>query len=524
MAISPETIEEVQRTANVYDVISDYLDLKRVGSSYSALCPFHTEKTPSFYVSPEKNIWKCFGCGKGGDAVKFVMEYEGLSFTDAIIKLAEKYGIDIRYTDGTKDNQKLKGLFSVSRKITDFYKECLKKSPEGKKYLFDKREISFETAKTFELGYSPENTVELVKFCEKEGISVEQLKDIGIIVEKDGKLKDRFSGRVVFPIKDIRGRVVAFGGRKIRESASPKYINSPETDLYKKREVLYGLFEAKEYIREKKTVVIVEGYMDVLSLHQIGIRNTVATLGTSPTKYHAKQIKKFANQVILMFDSDKAGKKAAISAAKIFLLEDVDVKYAPLPKGEDPDSIAKRGYKYAKKFIEESQDIFLFLIDRIKETEEKDVKDENLLKKRYRLINLYLDLLGHIKNTAKRVVYHKTLSEVTGLPVESLTFKEVRSVDSENYEEDKNLSLREKIVLKSLLHNKEEILNFIDDFSKISDSGYFLHLVDLILNGNISEEEYRMIDSFNVRYDLDIALETISIMKKLHHKKNISVF
>ncbi len=524
MAISPETIEEVIKTANVYDVVSDYLDLKRVGSSYTTLCPFHAEKTPSFYVSPEKNIWKCFGCGKGGDSVKFVMDYEGLSFTEAILKLAEKYGIEIRYTDGTKDSQRLKGLFNVSRKIADFYKQSLKNSPEAKNYLFNRRNLSFDTAKLFEIGYSPEDVNELLSFCKRENISLEDLKNIGVLVEKEGKLRDRFSGRVIFPIKDIRGRVVAFGGRKIKDFQNPKYINSPETELYRKREVLYGLYEAKNYIREKKKVIVVEGYLDVLSLYQIGIRNVVATLGTSLSKYHAKQLKKFAEEVVLMFDSDDAGKKAVISASKVFLLEDIDVKYIPLPEGEDPDSIARKGYNETKRFMENAEDIFIFLLNRIKETEKSDIKDENLLKKRYKLINLYLDLLGHVRNTAKRVVYHKALSDVTGLPIESLTFKEVQVQQGEDDLENKELTLREKIVLKALLYHKEDILKFVEDFSKISDSGYFLHLVDLILNGKLSEDEYKMIDSFNVKYDLNTAVESINLMKRLHYKKSISVF
>ena len=522
MAISPQTIEEVQKTANVYDVISEYLDLKRVGSSYSTLCPFHAEKTPSFYVSPDKNIWKCFGCGKGGDAIKFVMEYEGLSFTEAILKLAEKYSIEIKYTDGTRDSQKLKGLFNTTKKISQFYFDNLKKSYEAKNYLLNERQISVDTIKHFEIGYSPEDIQKLTDFCKKENISIDDLKKAGVVVENNGVLKDRFAGRIIFPIKDIRGRVVAFGGRSISPKQNPKYINSPETEIYRKREILYGLYEAKDYIRTKKQAVIVEGYMDVLSLYQIGVRNVVATLGTSLTKNHAKQLKKFVNEVILMFDSDNAGKKAAISAAKIFLLEDIDVKYAPLPEGEDPDSIAKKGIKNVHEFLKNSKDIFMFIIEKIKEIEQINEIEEDLLKKRFKLINLYLDLLGHVRNTAKRVVYHQALSDTTGIPVENLSYTEVfKESSDENEQENKNLTIREKIVLKTLLHHKEELLQYVDDFGKISDSGYFLHLIDLILNDNLTEEEYEMINSFNVKYGLDVALETINIMEKLHRKKSI---
>ncbi len=526
MGISPETIEEVQKTANVYDVISDYLDLKRTGSSYSSLCPFHAEKTPSFFVSSDKNIWKCFGCGKGGDAIKFIMEYEGLSFTEAIIKLAEKYGIEIKYTDGTKDSAVLKGLFKVAEKISEFYFNQLKKSYEAKDYLLNKRNLSAEVIKQFQLGYCPENIEKLLEFCKKENISLEDLEKIGVLTKKDGKLRDIFSGRIIFPIRDIRGRVVAFGGRAIKENQNPKYINSPETQLYKKREVLYGLYEARDYIREAKTAILVEGYVDVLSLYQIGIKNVVAPLGTSLTKEHAKQIKKFANKVILMFDSDKAGKKAVISASKVFLSYDVDVFYARIEDGKDADQLAQGGYKLVQNTINNAKDIFLFLIDQLEKLNSENLqKNENLLKKRYKLINLYLELLAYVRNTAKRIVYHQALSEATGIPLEALSYDTVfeEKEDGDNLIEDK-LSIREKIVLKSLLYHKDEILKYISDFSKISDSGYFLHLVDLIINQQLSEEEKNMIESFNVKHDLDVALETIQIMEKIHRKKSVISF
>ncbi len=526
MAISPETIEEVQKTANVYDVISDYLDLKRTGSSYSTLCPFHAEKTPSFYVSPEKNIWKCFGCGKGGDSIKFIMEYEGLSFTETIIKLAEKYGIEIKYTDGTKDSQALKGLFKVAEKVAEFYFQQLKKSYEAKEYLLNKRNLSPEIVKHFQLGYSPEDINQILEYAARENISVEDLKKIGVLSEKGGKLKDVFSQRVIFPIKDARGRVVAFGGRSIKDGQNPKYINSPETDLYKKREILYGFYHARDYIREKKTAIIVEGYIDVLSMYQAGIKNVVAPLGTSLTKNQAKLVKKFANKVILLFDSDKAGKKAVISASKIFLSEDVDVYYVPLPEGEDADILAQKGYNYVAKLIKEAKDIFIFLIEQLEKLNTQNIQmNEELLKKRYRLINLYLELLSYVRSTAKRIVYHQALSQVTGIPLEALSYDVVveENKDGDAVLEEK-LSIREKILLKSLLYYKEDILNYIQDFSKISDSGYFLHLVDLIMNNQLTEEERNMIESFDVKYSPDIALETIHIMEKLHKRKSIISF
>ncbi|NPA52197.1 MAG: DNA primase [Aquificae bacterium] len=525
MAISPETIEEVQRTANIYDVVSDYLDLKRAGASYSSLCPFHAEKTPSFYISPEKNVWKCFGCGKGGDPIKFVMEYEGLSFTQTILKLAEKYGIEIKYTDGTKDSQKLKGLFNVTEKISEFYFQQLKKSFEAKNYLINKRKLSPETIKRFHLGYSPESIEELLAFCKKEDISIEDLKKVGVLSEKSEKPKDIFAGRVIFPIRDLRGRVVAFGGRAIKENQNPKYINSPQTQLYQKKDVLYGMYESRDYTREKRTAVLTEGYIDVLSMYQVGIKNVMAPLGTALTKNQAKQIKRFAKKVVLMFDADKAGKKAVISAAKVLLSEDIDVLYAPLPEGEDADGLAKKGYKAIHSILNEKRDIFIFLIEQLEKLNTESTENhEDLLKKRYKLINLYLELLAYVKNTAKRIVYHQALSQVTGLPLEALSFSIVKENKSEDKVIDSKLSLREKIVLKALIHHKDELLEFVDDFSKISSSGYFLHLTDLILNNQLSQEEKQMIENFDVPHDINVALEAIQIMENLQRKKSILSF
>ncbi|WP_457638714.1 DNA primase [Persephonella sp.] len=509
MAISQETIEEVLRVSNVYDVISEYIPLEKAGSNYRALCPFHSEKTPSFMVSPQKNIFKCFGCGKSGSALTFLMEYEGLSFGEAVLKLAEKYNIPVKFIkDGEKTLEKTE-LFKITEKIKNFYIESLKNSSEAKSYL-SKRELTPSTIEKFELGYSPPYSDRLKKFIEKEGISIQQLKKIGLVSTTDSSdFYDKFRGRVIFPIKDHRGRVVAFGGRSI-DGREPKYLNSPETEIYSKSKVLYGFFEAKEHLREKKEAVVVEGYMDLLSLHQTGIKNVVATLGTAMTPQHGKLLSRFVNRVILMFDADSAGKKAVIRAAKVLLPYRIEVFYCPLEKGKDPDDVAKEGRDKVEKLLKNSQEFLSFLIDR--------VRNQKDLKKRKETIDLFLDILSYLPDKFQQGLYIKELSEATGIPVELFELKERKAPLQEEESLDiKKLSFNEKLVLKGLLEFKDELLSRFDKFDKISGSAYFLYLLDEILKNGDSEEleEVR-------RLDIPVNIEAVLNALDMLHSKWLS--
>ena len=515
MAIAPETIEEVKRTANVYDVISEYITLERTGSNYRALCPFHSEKTPSFMVSPQKNIFKCFGCGISGDAIKFVMEYEGLNFSDAIVKLAQKYNIPVRYIKSSENIAYLQGLYQITQKITSFYKEQLKKSEEARKYL-KQRNISSTTADFFDIGYSPENPQELLEFCKKENISLENLKEIGLItLLEDGKVLDKFRGRIIFPIKDHRGRVVAFGGRSISPEKEPKYLNSPETKIYSKSKVLYGYFEAKDYLREKKEVIIVEGYFDLISLHQIGIKNVVATLGTAFTLDHAKLLKKFVNKAILMFDSDKAGKKAAIRASQLLLSQEIEVYYADMSK-KDPDELAREGRSAVEQVIASSKDFLFFLLEKIKEEKE--------LKKKKTLIDLYLDIVSFIPEKHVKGLYLKELSKELNIPVELLEVKDREvEIQREENEFEKNLFFPEKLILKTLVFEKDNLLRIFDKFDKIEGSEYFLYLLELVLNNQLSEEELEEIKNFPVNVDINGAVEALNNLHKKWIQKQVEI-
>ena len=516
MGISPDTIEEVYKTANVYDIISDYLPLKRSGSNYLTLCPFHSEKTPSFVVSPTKNIWKCFGCGKAGDSIKFLKEYKGISFSEAVIEIANRYGITVKYTGDLKEDAEKKNLYSVLQKITDFYIENLKKSREARDYL-KKRDIFPATVEKFSIGYSPVDIHKLLKYIEKENISIEELKKAGVIVQSlNGEIKDRFKGRIIFPIKDHLGRVVAFGGRIISSvSKSPKYINSPETKLYNKSKVLYGFFEAKDYLREKKYGIIVEGYFDLISLHQVGFKNVVATLGTSLTEYHAKLLKKFVNKVVLMFDNDNAGKEAVIRASKILLSQNIEVYYSPLTD-KDPDELSKKGFKEVEKHLDNSKDIFDFLLENLKE--KKEIKDKQKITK------IYLELVSQIPDMTKVGFLINRLADETKLNKNYLsselkkiiTKNSIRREKKENLKKrQKKLSQKELIVLKALVKNREYILTRFEKFDKIIGSEYFMSLLFSILEGQTEEEEINQILSYEFPVSPEYALE---ILEEMHRK------
>ena len=518
MAILPETIEEVKSVANVYDIISEYLDLKKVGTSYSALCPFHSEKTPSFYVSPQKNIWKCFGCGKSGNAITFLVEYEGISYSQAIIKLAEKYGIPVKFSG--KDNFKEKSkLLSVLEKVAKFYKEQLKNYPKPRKYLLD-RGITPSTIDKFDIGYSPEDD-SFIKFIEKENIDKKLLVEAGIISSQDSK-KDKFTGRIIFPIKDLSGRVIAFGGRVIDDNKTPKYLNSPETKVYHKSEVLYGLYEAKEYIREENFAVIVEGYFDVISPYQVGLKNIVASLGTAFTQKQAKLLKKFTDKVYLMFDSDKAGKQAVIRASKIFLSEGIEVYYVPL-EDKDPDLLAKKGYKALKEKIKEGQNFLDFLIKTLKNTESRE--------KRASLLKIILDILSTAKDKILVSEYINLLSQETGMLKEFL-IEEMKKYQNnkinqqqqeEIYIQKDKLTTNEKIILKGLITlDREEVLNVLNNYDKIISSEYFNYLMDAILNNELSEKEYEEISSFQtIPITLGTFEDAVNNLIKLNREKQL---
>ncbi|MCX6193566.1 MAG: DNA primase [Cytophagales bacterium] len=353
MRIDPETVERIKQTAAVADVIGDYVTIKKKGANYWACCPFHGEKTPSFSISPAKGIYKCFGCGKAGDSVRFVMDMEGLGYGEALRHLAKKYGIDIQEEEMTDDQlvrqNERESLLIILEYAKEFFKKQLYETDEGKSIAlpyFKERGFSDATLQSFDLGYSPEAWDAFLKSALKQGFTQEIIEKAGLVTQKndDGKVYDRFRNRVIFPIHNVSGKIIAFGARILRNDAKnqAKYLNSPETEVYHKSATLYGIAQAKNEIRTKDVCYLVEGYTDVISLHQAGIKNVVASSGTSLTIEQIKLIGRFTQHVTVLYDGDSAGIKAALRGMDLILEEGLQVNLVVFPEGNDPDSFVRK--------------------------------------------------------------------------------------------------------------------------------------------------------------------------------------
>lgn len=333
--IKREIIDQIKESTDIVQVIGEYLPLKPAGRNYRALCPFHSEKTPSFYVSPEKQIYHCFGCGASGSVITFIMEYEKITFLDAINKLASRLGIKIETETGMSEN---KQLYDACEFATQYYMQCLKKSPTAINYLKE-RKLSDETVEQFRIGYAPSGNA-LYNYAKKVNFSLDILTEVGLIVKKDANYTDWFYNRIIFPIFSPSGKVIGFSGRTIEENIEPKYINTPESAIFKKRESLYGFFQAKSFLY-KNIPILVEGNFDVLTLAQNGFKSTIAPLGTALTPNQTSFLRRYSNKIYIAFDGDQAGKNATIRAIETLLSLDLEPMVVILPQDFDPDRFVK---------------------------------------------------------------------------------------------------------------------------------------------------------------------------------------
>lgn len=418
--IPDEKKEEVRQAADIVDVVSDHVKLRRSGSNFTGLCPFHNEKTPSFSVSPKLGIYKCFGCGEGGDVFNFVMNMDGVGFEEAVRTLAERYNIVIpeKEQDVYDPRQHLKdGIYHALRFAGNFYHQTLAESDEAEKarnYL-KKREYPWKTVRKYGLGFAPDRYEGLLKAAENTGINIEYLHESGLIKprERGDGYYDTFRSRLMFPIFNPSGKVIAFGGRTLSESKKiPKYINSPQTPVYNKSEVLYGIQIAKNEIRKADEVMLVEGYTDVISMHQAGIGNVVSTSGTSLTAGQIRIMKRYGDVLLMIFDADTAGMQAAVRGVIIALEGGMAVRVLTLPEGEDPDSFirqfGKEGFAEYKK--EETSDFLRFLVNlAIKEERWDDPVD------RKNVITDILETIAVIPDELSRVNYIQELSTISRL-------------------------------------------------------------------------------------------------------------
>jgi DNA primase len=430
--IPEEKVSEIKNAADIVDVVSEVVILKKTGNNYVGLCPFHSEKTPSFTVSPEKKIFYCFGCTVGGNVFSFLMKHDGISFPDAAKILARRYGIDIP-TRKISQQQKHRmsqreNLLAVNRQAMEFFRQELLEKTSGKRAMeyLKKRGISKEIIASFNLGYIPEGWDNIVKFYSKKKISLSIVEKAGLIVSREKKVGfyDRFRGRIIFPIFDLNMQVIGFGGR-VMDDSMPKYLNSPETPIYNKSRSLYGLHLAKIKCRESEKVYIVEGYFDLLALHQHGLQNSVATLGTSLTPDHVKILRGFIGKdgkVILVYDSDDAGIKAAMRSIGIFMRAEVDASVIVLPQGYDPDSyLFEFGYESFLKTDSKAKSLMSFLID-------SAVKKHGLsIEGKIRVISELNEPLASISDNVARSLYIKKLAESINID-ESTVREKIRKI------------------------------------------------------------------------------------------------
>lgn len=367
--IDRETIERILDSAKIEEVVGDFVTLKKRGVNLIGLCPFHNEKTPSFTVSPAKNYCKCFGCGKGGNPVHFIMEHEQLSYVDALRWLAKKYHIEIKERELTEEEKKeesiRESLFVINQYALQHFNDTLHNTDEGKAIglnYFRHRGLRDETIKKFCLGYSLEKRDSFANTATAAGYNPELIAKTGVCyTTDDGRLIDRFWGRVIFPVHTISGKVVAFGGRILQNnSKAAKYVNSPESEIYHKSDHLYGLYFAKQAIMQKDRCILVEGYLDVISMYQAGIQNVVASSGTSLTTGQIRLIHRFTNNVTLLYDGDKAGIKASLRGIDMLLEEGMNINVVLLPEGEDPDSYAQsHSTEEVEEYIERNKVDFI---------------------------------------------------------------------------------------------------------------------------------------------------------------------
>lgn len=432
-------IDDLLNRLDIIDVVSSRLQLKKSGKNYSACCPFHQEKTPSFTVSPDKQFYYCFGCGSSGNAVGFIMEYDHLNFPQAVELLAKQVGLEIPFEQQTIKHSKQVNdspLYDLLTKAADYYQQALKDHPTkhlAVNYL-KKRGLTGVIARDFGLGFAPPGWDNLIKYLEANDAEQKLLIEAGLVIEnaENGRRYDRFRERVIFPIKDLKGRIIAFGGRVLGDD-KPKYLNSPETAVFHKSEILYGLYEVRKNTRHLDEILVLEGYMDVIALAQFGVTNAVATLGTATSEEHIKRLFRVVNNIIFCFDGDTAGRKAAwraLESALPYLQDGRCVKFLFLPEGEDPDSLVRHegGEIFRARINQQACSLTDYLFDHLEAEAQPDT-----LEGKAHLAMLAKPLLSKIPKSSLRSLMYQRLATLTGLEQHQLqentiAFQSVSSV------------------------------------------------------------------------------------------------
>ncbi len=528
--ISQKTIDKIFSTIRVEEIIGEYVQLKRAGSNFKGLSPFHEEKTPSFVVSPSKQIWKDFSSGKGGTAITFLMEIEGFTYPEALRHAAKKYGIEIEedqveYSEEQKKAQSEREiLYKIHEVANTFFQENLWETEEGKTIAlsyFKERELHDDIIKKFQLGYSPEKKNAFTEYALAKGYEKEILEKSGISIfpENSPSGIDRFRERVIFPIHSFSGRVLGFGARILKSNVkTAKYLNSPETEIYHKSNVLYGLNQSKQAISRENLCLLVEGYMDVISLHQSGIENVVASSGTALTTEQIKLIKRLTENVTILFDGDAAGIKASFRSIDMLLSEGMNIRVVLFPDGDDPDSFARKNPRdFVEDFIKNQAKDFI------------DFKAEILLKeanndpiKKAEAIRDIVKSIGFVSNALKQEVYLKQVSTQFGLSEQSLfnelgVQKQVVQQQKPADKRDTNVVKLEKVqefteTINPLLVLEEKLVELMLKFGQFKlfrktpdNENYETTVIEEIIN-HLEEDQYQPISPLNQRIIEEIKL------------------
>ncbi len=542
--ISKETIDKVFEYARVEEVISDFIALKKTGANFKGLSPFTNEKTPSFIVSPSKQIWKDFSSGKGGNVIAFLMEHEQFNYPESIRYLANKYNIEIIETTNKSENVEERNvresLFIINSYAQEFFQNILSKEDNTRDYLID-RGLSDSTIENFSIGFSPDLKNSFYKNASENGFTKDYLIETGLVILNEDTHFDRFRGRIMFPIKSISGRILGFGGRIIDSNKKiAKYINSPESKIYNKSKTLYGIYESKQFIVKDDVCYLVEGYMDVVQLHEHGIKNVLASSGTSLTKDQIILIKRLTSNIVILFDGDEAGLSASLRSIDMILEEGLNVRICPFPDGEDPDSFVKKNKrdKMVAYINEQSKDLIDFILSINKEYENDEDKKVALIKSILKSISLIPDSL-------KQEVYIKKLSSVLSIDESSLfrsfstieTGKKIQKAKTRNYSRNN--------VLKVETSKKENTSEYIYQLERqiisilLKYGAEEILFEDIILNknekGDIVESKKQIRSKVFEKIYLDLQQDEIEfthgpfkeiynkLINSLHNQKLVSI-
>lgn len=489
--IPEEIINEIRERSDIVELIGSVIDLKKSGSNFKALCPFHGEKTPSFMVSPEKQIYHCFGCGKGGNIFGFLMEYEGISFVEATKRLADRVGIDVvKYLGSSERRGKLDPFYHAMEFAGKYYKESLNERKTGRnarEYL-EKRGIGKDMAELFGIGFAPPGWDGFYKASSKEGLSRDILLKLKLVLRSRGGsgYRDYFRNRIIYPISTVTDRLVGLAGR-VLDGNEPKYLNTVESPIYSKGKILYGLNKARDHIRKTKTAILVEGYMDFLILWKAGFRNVAAVCGTSFTKEQSRLLARYAKRVYIINDGDRAGVRAAVRAADQLLAEGVRSKIVTLPEDEDPDSfVTRRGADALSELMESASDYFIYLSEVVGGGKETASRKSQVLK----------HLVGSISNVddeIDREVYLQEVADIFSIPADTLrgqieTKGERRAERPARAPDGDRVRRNQKLLFRFGLENERyasTIVNNLleDDIQGEDFRGYFLALKEAVEKG-----------------------------------------